>query len=203
MAHRSTAARLTGKRLVTARKIFCIGMSKTGTTSLHEALVLLGFSSCHHRHEGQRCRELIEAAHAAGRPLLSAIPDYDAYSNMTLDFYLDELDAQYPGARYIHTTRKLDEWLISARKHNDRFNARQRTAAQPKPLRPTDDAAVARWMREREEIEGLIERHFRNRSADVLTMDIGAGDGWEKLCPFLGKGIPGVPFPHGNRGDGS
>ena len=30
----------------------------------------------------------------------------------------------------------------------------------------------------------------------LLVMDIPAGDGWEKLCPFLGVPIPDAPFPH-------
>ena len=30
-------------------KIFCIGLNKTGTTSIHIALQILGFNSVHHR----------------------------------------------------------------------------------------------------------------------------------------------------------
>jgi 3'(2'), 5'-bisphosphate nucleotidase len=32
----------------------------------------------------------------------------------------------------------------------------------------------------------------------LLVLDITAGEGWEKLCPFLGKPIPDIPFPKAN-----
>ena len=32
-------------------------------------------------------------------------------------------------------------------------------------------------------------------------MDLAAGDGWSKLCPFLGKPVPDAPFPHLNRAE--
>ena len=32
----------------------------------------------------------------------------------------------------------------------------------------------------------------------LLVMDIIAGDGWDKLCPFLGKPVPEAAFPHRN-----
>jgi hypothetical protein len=31
-------------------------------------------------------------------------------------------------------------------------------------------------------------------------MDITAGDGWEKLCGFLGMPVPDAPFPHEHPG---
>lgn len=40
--------------------------------------------------------------------------------------------------------------------------------------------------------------YFAGRPEDLLIMDICAGDGWEKLCPFLGFEIPETPFPHLN-----
>ena len=33
----------------------------------------------------------------------------------------------------------------------------------------------------------------------LLEMDIAAGDGWEKLCAFLGRDVPDQPFPHLNK----
>jgi hypothetical protein len=35
----------------------------------------------------------------------------------------------------------------------------------------------------------------------LLVMNISDGDGWEKLCPFLGVATPIHPFPHENKGD--
>jgi hypothetical protein len=42
--------------------------------------------------------------------------------------------------------------------------------------------------------------YFEDRAGDLLIMDICGGDGWEKLCPFLGVPVPSVPFPDLNKG---
>lgn len=52
-------------------------------------------------------------------------------------------------------------------------------------------------------VSSVYDRHRRNvleyfegRPDDVLVLDITSGEGWEKLCPFLGRPIPAEPFPH-------
>ena len=42
--------------------------------------------------------------------------------------------------------------------------------------------------------------HFAGRPDDLLVLDVVAGEGWEKLCPFLGLDPPDEPFPHFNPG---
>jgi hypothetical protein len=37
-------------------------------------------------------------------------------------------------------------------------------------------------MRERHDRE--VMEYFKNREEDLLVLDIAAGEGWEKLCPF-------------------
>jgi 3'(2'), 5'-bisphosphate nucleotidase len=46
-------------------------------------------------------------------------------------------------------------------------------------------------------VAGVLQ-YFRDRPADLLILDIAAGDGWEKLCAFLGRPQPDVPFPKAN-----
>src|SRR4051812_27430204 len=55
-------------------KIFCIGLNKTGTISLHEALTTLGFSSLHWG--GQASRLAVEQAIREDTPLLEYLGDY-------------------------------------------------------------------------------------------------------------------------------
>ncbi|MEJ7753802.1 MAG: sulfotransferase, partial [Candidatus Limnocylindrales bacterium] len=43
-----------------------------------------------------------------------------------------------------------------------------------------------------------VAQHFRDRPEALLVMRITAGDGWERLCPFLGQAVPDMPFPHVN-----
>lgn len=102
-----------GIRVTGAPKIFGLGVSKTGTSSLHRGLEVLGFTSCHHVHEGQRGHNLIDRAIGQGQPALTHLSGYDAYGDMELYNHLDTLDREHPGSRYIQTVRRLDTWIDS------------------------------------------------------------------------------------------
>jgi hypothetical protein len=43
--------------------------------------------------------------------------------------------------------------------------------------------------------------YFKHRPNDLLVMTLADGDGWEKLCPFLDKEAPSLPFPHANSAE--
>jgi hypothetical protein len=106
-------------------KIFCIGLNKTGTNSLHEALTRLGFASLHWG--GHECAGLITRALNEGLLLLHYVESYDAYSDIvpiTLNFEL--ADRQYPGSKFIMTLRELDPWLDSRVRHVQRNIAAQK-----------------------------------------------------------------------------
>lgn len=163
-------------------KVLGIGLSRTGTTSLNHALEILGYRSVHWPHD------------------LSVIDKMDAATDQTVGVAFRELDAKYPGSRFILTLRDLESWLQSM----------ERMMARIGMARPQDRPFMyeIRWKIygvkdfEREKMlegykrhEKAVREYFRDRSDDLLVMDICAGDGWEKLCPFLGKGVPGTPFP--------
>jgi hypothetical protein len=40
-----------------------------------------------------------------------------------------------------------------------------------------------------------VRTYFKDRPADLLEIDITAGEGFEKLCPFLGKPLLNQPIP--------
>ena len=103
-------------------KVFCIGLNKTGTRSLHDALEMLGLRSIHWGgselaeavRRGPAIRDAVERALVEGRPLLDDLDDADAYSDiLELSVKFDVLDRQYPGSKFILTTRDLDDWLAS------------------------------------------------------------------------------------------
>jgi hypothetical protein len=43
--------------------------------------------------------------------------------------------------------------------------------------------------------------YFRGRPHDLLVIDWEAGHGWPELCRFLGRDVPGEPFPRENVGN--
>src|SRR5690625_1147777 len=97
-------------------KIFGIGLNKTGTTSLHGALETLGFRSLHWG--GPEVRRTVERARKERRPLVEDLPGYDAFSDIwALSESFDLLDRQYPGSRFILTTRSLESWIDSRMRH--------------------------------------------------------------------------------------
>jgi Sulfotransferase domain len=43
-----------------------------------------------------------------------------------------------------------------------------------------------------------VLEYFEDRPEALLTLDITAGENWEKLCSFLGVPVPDVEFPFEN-----
>jgi hypothetical protein len=102
------------------------------------------------------------------------------------------VDAAYPGSRFIVTTRKLEDWLDS-RERKVRKNLDRPDYAYA--FKRVDREA---WTRERETFLADVQAHFQHREQDLLVMDIPGGDGWERLCPFLDRPVPALPFPRKN-----
>jgi hypothetical protein len=175
-------------------KLFVIGLPKTGTTSLHFGLRLLGLRSFHWG--GSRAYQGVLAALRDGRRLLAAIGEgHDAYSDIeTLSVRFDLADLQYPGSRFIFTVRDVDDWIASRRRHVER-NERGRRAGTytGRNLGIDEGAWRAQWFEQYDR----VTTWFRGRD-DLLVLDICAGDGWEQLAPFLDKPVPDVSFPREN-----
>lgn len=177
-------------------KVFCIGLNKTATTSLHQALEKLGLRSLHWG--GPATRRQVEWAMAEGRVLLADFEGYDAFSDIqVLSDNFELLDRQYPGSKFILTTRDLESWIESRRRHVLRNVARNQRGQYDGDFLTVDDAA---WAKQYHEHHARVRAYFAERPGDLLVMDIVAGDGYEVLCPFLGLPIPDEPFPWSHRG---
>jgi hypothetical protein len=163
-------------------KIFGIGLSRTGTTSLTFALSQLGL----HAHHFPRSREVIDAA--------------DAVTDTPVAASFVELDVAYPGSKFILTLRDLPGWLDSCQALWDSsvhlFD--EFTARIHRQLYGREDFDRAAFTEAYARHESDVVRHFKERQQSLLRMDICAGDGWELLCPFLGFEQPATPFPHRN-----
>jgi hypothetical protein len=179
-------------------KVFCIGLNKTGTISLHSALERLGFSSLHWG--GPQTRERIERAMADGCPMVDDFPEYDAFSDIwVLSENFDRLDREYPASRFILTTRDLASWIGSRRHHVQRNVAMKAQGRYQGTFLTIDEDA---WTTQYEGHRSRVLRYFSERTADLLVMNIVAGDGYDLLCPFLGLPVPDEPFPWNHRSKG-
>jgi Sulfotransferase domain len=176
-------------------KVFGIGLNKTGTSSLHEALTVLGYTSLHFA--GPERAALIRRAVAERKPLLHYLdPRYDAFSDTPISNYFYLADVQYPGSKFILTVRDLNDWLDSRRRHVEK-NQRRKAAGhyEGKFLSVNLEA----WEAEYRYHDGAVRSYFADRPRDLLVLDVTEGPGWEPLCEFLGRPVPAEPFPWSNK----
>lgn len=174
-------------------KIFGIGLQRTGTTSLHQAALLLGIRSA------PMSADLLYDLNA---PL---IDQYDLFSDNPIPLLYQKLDHARQNSKFILTTRPVDDWLKSVEwlltHDTPQLSADLKTIAddihQELYGRTTFDESTFRafWHSHHAEVDS----YFADRPDHLLKLDFTAGDGWEKLCPFLGVPIPAAPFPHTNK----
>lgn len=176
------------------KKVFCIGFQKTGTSSMREALVTLGYdvTGVFGRDIGleQLRRDYVKIG-------LEIAQRFDAVEDMPWPLMFRELDATFPGSKFILTVRDTDRWYSSIAGH---FGA---TPYHLQQLTYGDDAPApvgheARYREVYEAHNAAVEAHFADRPQDLLVMCLEQGDGWNKLCPFLGVAEPDAPFVHTN-----
>lgn len=174
-------------------KVFCIGAPKTGTTSLHHALEELGFRHKTWDRDLWQCYKKGELD-----AVFEAAEQFDSFDDgpWNNDNLYQKLDRRFPGSKFILTEREPFSWLQS---HEEHFTA-VRLRYNPHLIwrRSYSAAKRRRVLGEYLERNCKIKEYFRGRPDDLLVMNVCGGEGWEKLCPFLG--IPRVeePFPQEN-----
>jgi hypothetical protein len=177
------------------RRIFGIGLNKTGTMSFDEALTILGFTSLHDG--GPEIHDAVQRAIDVGAPLLSYLdPRFDAFSDIGLlsrRFRL--LDSQYPGSRFVLTVRPVDVWIDSRRRHVERNLALKEVGEYDGTFLVIDEQ---KWAREWDDHTKRVHTYFDGR-ADFIEVDLTRNPDWGPLCKLLGVAEPEVPFPWVNR----
>jgi hypothetical protein len=186
-----------GARRAGSPKVFGIGLSRTGTTSLTRALEVLDYAAVHYP------RIADEVAHA--RYDLAVLEEVDAITDTPVAAIYPHLDAHYPGSKFVLTVRDKDDWLDACERYFAVKEAADRGTPKEEELRfyflvvyGCDGFHRERFSWVYDAHRRNVEHHFRGRPEDLLIFDVTAGDGWEKLCPFLGKPVPDLPFPHAN-----
>ena len=112
------------------KKVFGIGMPKTGTSSLHTALEILGIKSIHYPHDEKTVREL-----EAGNYRLSLLDEYDALCDVPIPAIFAQLDECWPDSKFILTVRDQEEWLDSCENWFKRIQTSKRLSEIQKQIR--------------------------------------------------------------------
>lgn len=199
-----------------AVKIFEIGLGRTGTRSLAEAARILGFNSIH----GLRAYEWesdydyrmeLQSDYmqkvSLGQVDFRVCDEFDYIGHIGAPFF-QQLDAEYPGSKFIFTVRERTPWLASFRIDKvtkrtqellDRFSNgeinypilwRLLLYGSVKFDAGRLEAAMVRQVQ-------AVGRYFRDRDNLLIFQ---TGSGWDKLCPFLDVPIPDEDFPWIKRG---
>lgn len=119
---------------------------------------------------------------------------------------------KYPDAKVILTVRSPESWYKSVKKtiYQAYKMMQQQPQTDPRMVKFQEmvstvfvDGAFAdkSRMEDEEYLKAAFVKHNEWVKANVpadrlLVMEL--GDGWDKLCPFLGKEIPSEPYPRSN-----
>jgi Sulfotransferase domain/N-terminal domain of galactosyltransferase len=184
-------------------RIFGVGMHKTATTSLHKALRKLRIDSAHWK-SAHWAKAIWEEVRAYGRS--RTLERSYALCDLPIPLLFRELDAAYPGSKFILTIRDEGEWVESVRTHwSDKNPFRGQWDEDPFTHiihreiygRIRFDETVMRERYRRHNAEVLD--YFKDRPRDLLVMDMSRGAGWHELCGFLRKPIPDGAYPRANN----
>jgi len=170
-------------------KIFGIGISRTGTSSLTVALAHLGIAVIHWP---------------------AAMADFSRFrgaTDITVACRFRELDQIFPDSLFIYTERDVESWLPSVSAHYATF-ANSPTPPDPAQafrleaeiriygkLKPTASDFPTAYRRHQKQ----VLEYFHSRTDRLLRMNLGHDDGWPQLCNFLCVPVPEITFPHLNK----
>ncbi|KAL4921334.1 hypothetical protein BDW62DRAFT_174481 [Aspergillus aurantiobrunneus] len=216
-------------------QVLAVGISRSGTESLREALHILGFEHTHHGFDTILPPDNLENTYRLLKKKYNTPPptgetpsqkltaeDFDTILGDNVGVcdlfaaeFAPELIAAYPDAKVILTTRKdLDAWHKSMQATMGYFDRN-----------PIDwdwckswFCGELFWIRQAM-CRTMMPAFFRGRFAsngkwvyeqhvamvrglglsDERMLEWSVEDGWEPLCRFLGREVPDVPFPNGNR----
>ncbi|MDH3900877.1 MAG: hypothetical protein OEU51_07510 [Gammaproteobacteria bacterium] len=171
---------------MTRRKVFCAGLGKTGTTSLKEALRMLGYRTIRLPLDWQ------------------GITDFDAALPGVSAAMYKELDKAFPHSRFILTVRDVEGWLKSIERDMGRKQdvRRDREEERERLLEMLYGAAAFEPERFRQAFhnhETAVRDYFEDRAGDLLVLDVTKTSGWDELCSFLEEPVPDEPFPFVNK----
>jgi hypothetical protein len=178
---------------VVLTKVFCLGFHKTGTKSFAAALSVLGYRVT--GPNGVKDPEIATNVREMARSLLSG---FDAFQDNPWPILYKEVDSWCPGSKFVLLERDPDAWIRSQVNY---FGDKET------PMRRWIYGAGAPLGNERlylkryNEHNSHVRDYFASRPNDLLIMNFSRGDGWNRLCQFLGHKEPSDPFPHANKGN--
>lgn len=206
-------------------KIFCIGLSRTGTMSLCEALSILGFKTIHFSLGLFANGEIVDKKFKF-TPELKLLPwqalerkrelksinksfdpafldKYEAFGDLPFPLYFKELESKFPDAKFIYTRRSEESWLKSMQwLYND-------GAILWKHGYMDDEIKYAAYGTTKYDKDILIKAYrsyhdevnnfFADKPGKLLVLDLDKEKpGFDRICDFLGIPKTNISYPKSN-----
>ena len=191
-----------------ALKIVGSGLGRTGTKSMQTALAVLGFGPCHHMVEvfmhPESMALWVDAAE--GRPNWDLIfKDYQSAVDYPTAAHWRQIADHYPDANVLHTVRDPDKWFDSTQATIFSPANRGATVGSDDDMRSRFFGSFMGPLRERLDDRAWMTDYFRRHTEEVKAtvaperlLIYEVGEGWDRLCAFLGVPVPDDPYPSEN-----
>ncbi len=175
-------------------KIFCIGLGKTGTTSLAQALSILGYNSVHNP------MSMVNYEDGVLNFDFDKVDAYDAFSDIQIALYYKDLDNRCSGSKFVLTTRDKKSWLASCKNHFNVYRKQlEKATAIHLEVYGTDSYDEKKLSDSYTRHINDVMKYFSERNQDLLILDVSEKSKWQKLCKFLDKPIPDCEYPTKNK----
>jgi len=206
-------------RSLKRQKVFCIGLNKTGTTTMAQVLRDFGYKV------GVQWRaELLmdDWAMRDFRRIVQYCKTADAFQDVpfSLDFTYQIVDYAFPGSKFILTIRNnADEWYESLVRFHAKLMGTEGTPTvddvknfsyrgrgwgwrQQQNMFGTNDTNVydeKLYKKYYTNHNAQILEYFKSRPKDLLVLDLSEPSAMRYLCDFLGVEYSGQVMPHLNK----
>lgn len=180
-------------------KVFVLGLSKTGTTSIGDALERLGYRRLGWR--DIRSRHMVHTwANGETEPLRDLSKFYDAFEDLPWPFMYQEMAEMYPDARFVLSLRKDEAtWLRSMRAHVGRGKWLPYAYFYGADTVEGNEEIIVSSYRNHTE---KIRDYFKDKPSRYIELNIDNGDiNWDALCRIAqcpGGNAPSIGFPRSN-----
>lgn len=176
-------------------RVWAIGFNKCGTTTIYDFFRKNKIPSTHYGLKNNTLASSIYNNYLNGKPLLSPeFSKFKAFFDME-DIYAQspiyitqtlfkELDANYPGSKFILNTRDKDDWIKSRCAHVDPMNKKRYVDVLCEAYNISEADLITRWNQEWDEHHANVIEYFKDRPQDLLIFNIDT-DNAEKICEFF------------------
>lgn len=177
-------------------KLFCLGLHKTGTTSLKKAMQLEGYSVA----TFFGIDDPMIGVHGLDTAL-SRVENYDVFQDDPWYLYYREFYQHVPDAKFVLLLRDDEEWYQSCLSH---FAGTENHVRNLVYGEGNSDPVGRKqiWISRKKQHEENVRAFFKEDPDALLELAITAGEGWEKLGPFLGVTPQHPDFPKTNTAQG-